>query len=765
MGLEHAGRDGPIPDPALGMRTFSRRRLVPDTREALLHRPMPRTNMPPATPPEPPPPDPPACPYSFTRLDQIIPEVTLRAARRWLTRVRKALRLALHGDIEGAVACAPRPWVPPPEGMWTPEAKGYGAFDIRPILAQEGPARQLIPSRWPDRPPATGLNLRVVASERHMFPDGAIMSRMLHGFPDNALMPLVSCFCAPHGSALRHIAVMAKALHKDASSGWVEWSPFFVPTWPYVGDACGVVWRGGKPRLCWDKSGARRVPNFIPFNRALPMDELPIIVYLSVGDVCLMIAIMLVPVHANRDARDAGSTHVVLQLLVGLFDLRSAYRVIGRQRADLWKQGVIWVDAASLDGRLQFGDASACNTFNRTTNYGVWRARRRLAYIDSTYPPRVVELKEWQLQRRASGLGAELSFVMGYFDDMPFGAFDDALVDERGVACMLDGAPVRRCDAVARECMTAFEEIGHVIEPEKTQWPSLHLTCQGALIDVHAEQLQLHPDKRVAYLEALHDILRAAPRVPRSEYNSVAHKLLYCATIMIRLRILLFHIFRCLHGSRFSSVVHLTTHAINSLRSCALALEHSSDHTLPLAWREHVPSIGDGAIAQYADAAGDGLGTPGFGVWWVVGRRLFLVFGAWHAHQLSLPIHVLEFWTNSMGLEAVWTQDHKHEFIVEFTDNVAAEVIGDSQYSSSEPMMLIAEWRSDFMDATGVCSLPQRVSSAHNVWADMLSRGLASEVLRQALLLGLSPTVLPVPPRSAALLEALVHTHNSTVDT
>ena len=55
------------------------------------------------------------------------------------------------------------------------------------------------------------------------------------------------------------------------------------------------------------------------------MDELPLIAYLSVGDVCLMIAIMLVPVHANRDARGAGSTRVVLQLLVGLFDLRSAY--------------------------------------------------------------------------------------------------------------------------------------------------------------------------------------------------------------------------------------------------------------------------------------------------------------------------------------------------------------------------------------------------------------------------------------------------------
>lgn len=118
--------------------------------------------------------------------------------------------------------------------------------------------------------------------------------------------------------------------------------------------------------------------------------------------------------------------------------------------------------------------------------------------------------------------------------------------------------------------------------------------------------------------------------------------------------------------------------------------QFGDDHPVPLARRETFPTIGSGAIAQYADAAGDGWGTPGFGVWWVVGSTLYLVGGAWTTAQRALPIHVQEFWTNSMGIEAVWSQDSSNQFIVEYTDNTAAEIIGDSQYSRSEEMILIA---------------------------------------------------------------------------
>ena len=126
-----------------------------------------------------------------------------------------------------------------------------------------------------------------------------------------------------------------------------------------------------------------------------------------------------------------------------------------------------------------------------------------------------------------------------------------------------------------------------------------------------------------------------------------------------------------------------------------------------------------------------------------------------------MPIHVLEFWTNSMGLEAVWLRDSSHQFVVEYTDNSAAEVIADSQHSSSLLMTMIASWRSDFMDSSGMCVLPQRVSSAENVWADWLSRGQLWAVLREAAQLGLQPRFFPVPPRAGSLLVDLTLAHVS----
>jgi hypothetical protein len=561
------------------------------------------------------------------------------------------------------------------------------------------------------------------------------------------------------------IAVMCKQLAADATAFWTVWSAEFLPVYPYIGDACGVAWRNAKARLCWDKSGPRKIPHFMPFNRCLPMGDLPVIAYLAVTDVCTVVAIMLVPVHA-ADAAIA-AFHLasspspppppLLRVLLALFDLQSAYRVNGRQLRDVWKQGVVWFDMASIDLRVQFGDASACNTFNRSSYYGVHRARRRIAYVNESYPPRHPFLISWMQCRAAAGLQALLGDAMVYFDDVPCVGFDDLLWSADGRAVIVDGVHWRRIDAVLAESMAAFMEMGHTPAPKKTQLPSLRLTCQGALIDVESEQLCIHPDKRESYSAEIEGILLDRPRCPRHRFNSVAHKLIYCAAIMVRIRPWLFFIFRCLHRTQFANSVYVDDPAADSLRRCKLALDNGADHTVPLAWRETIPSVGVGAIAQYADAAGDGA-NPGFGVWWVEGSNLYLVFGAWSASEVQLPIHVLEFWTNSMGLEAVWSHDHSNQFVVEYTDNTAAEIIGDSQYSKAEHMLRIAAWRAEFMDGTGLCVLPQRVTSEDNVWADWLSRGRSAEVLAEARALGLSPTILSCPPRSRALLASIVAT-------
>ena len=65
------------------------------------------------------------------------------------------------------------------------------------------------------------------------------------------------------------------------------------------------------------------------------------------------------------------------------------------------------------------------------------------------------------------------------------------------------------------------------------------------------------------------------------------------------------------------------------------------------------------------------------------------------------------------------------------------------------------EARADFLDAAGVCVLPQRVSSEHNVWADWLSRGEWRRVIECVLACGLEPMWICVPIMASALRRAL----------
>ena len=53
-------------------------------------------------------------------------------------------------------------------------------------------------------------------------------------------------------------------------------------------------------------------------------------------------------------------------------DCEAFYRAVGRQRAELWRNGVWCLDGATLDGRCCFGDASAATKCARISNYLVF---------------------------------------------------------------------------------------------------------------------------------------------------------------------------------------------------------------------------------------------------------------------------------------------------------------------------------------------------------------------------------------------------------
>ena len=107
-----------------------------------------------------------------------------------------------------------------------------------------------------------------------------------------------------------------------------------------------------------------------------------------------------------------------------------------------------------------------------------------------------------------------------------------------------------------------------------------------------------------------------------------------------------------------------------------------------------------------------------------------------------------------MSLHAV-AHRHMNSFVLEYTDNAASEFVADSQQSPCEFLQLLSAARSDFFDASGMCTLPQRVKSAHNLWADWLSRGEVAKVIANAIRLGLKPFRVFPPPDANKLLDSL----------
>ena len=64
--------------------------------------------------------------------------------------------------------------------------------------------------------------------------------------------------------------------------------------------------------------------------------------------------------------------------------------------------------------------------------------------------------------------------------------------------------------------------------------------------------------------------------------------------------------------------------------------------------------------------------------------------------------------------------------------------------------------RADFLEAAQLCSLPQRVSSENNLWADWLSRGRWAEVVAAVIACGLRPVWVNMPAAAVPLRSALL---------
>ena len=143
------------------------------------------------------------------------------------------------------------------------------------------------------------------------------------------------------------------------------------------------------------------------------------------------------------------------------------------------------------------------------------------------------------------------------------------------------------------------------------------------------------------------------------------------------------------------------------------------------------------------------------GCWFVVGSVCFLFCDEWNEREVGVPIHAREAYISTGALMAAHALCPHRTLCIEYTDNTPTEFVHDSQHSKCDLLQLIVDARAEFMDASGVCSIPQRVSSKNNLWADQLSRGQWQLVVEACLALDLRPIWIDMPRCASVLRQAL----------
>ena len=726
---------------------------------------------------------------------QLIPPDTLRAVLAHGRAVRQCYARAERGAFGWRVArdMRPEPLEFTEEQALLPAGRGW-SWERR----ADGLWHPLTPSRWPDDPPESDLNVTAILEAAKAdvarfgegdapFPDQYILACIAHGYPAPEL-PRATVLGYPHVGALKSMDGLRKCLAKDrqqeavpGAHPWTVHGGDLPHVWPMRADPINVVWRNGKPRVTIDKSMTLS-ELFASYNAAVALEEYDPVEMVRVQQLCRAAAILLT---AGVGAK------------LWSFDLEAYFRKTGKQRSDWWKSGYLLPDGFGFDKRVQFGQKEAPVLTSRQSNFLVWAMRRELSAFDRAHPPVDPRLLAWRLLRETllpeDGVAGRrplhgsqdprsvLHFVMQYVDDVgavtvndlvfhtdgsPYFMRDDVALD-RMVPCSASCAGAvhaRRPDVHYHLAISVIERFGHVSAAGKGVRPAPALDLLGVHVDLDAYRRELTSAKCAAYGAAISELLKAptthegACVVPYAAFNSVVHKLLHAASCCVLGRQ---HLHHCMAARRASNRLRLKRVLVHEAAQAELRwwldqLREPSKHCLPLASRVSFPDLtSSGLVVGYSDAARE-LDSPhlsGYGAWTIVGSTFFYVAGLfepWELHAFS--INVLELAAENMGtftfLDRVRQLGLDATHSLDFVDNTAAQFSADRGSAHTPAMQELVRRRFDALDALGVFSAVERITSTDNEWADALSRGedRVQDVLRMVRALGLTAVRLePLP--------------------
>ena len=717
---------------------FSVHAHVPAGAEELEVRPLPEANVAPATAALPPPVSEVGKPPLVERVEQVVPLATQRLVSWWRRRLRRCMRAAARGEHSLARRMRPDDLFLDHAEHSVPATAAWN-WDLTPISRGE-PAVAMQQSGGGGVGPATSVDLRAWLRDSIGFPDQAIVSEVVNGVSDDSVCRRGTLLCAPHAGALVHQEQAEGKLAASVAAGYAS-DPHPLPCWPLRTCPYSVVdesVRAGKPKfrlttdLSWPHVGTMWAGGEMvdSVNGSMDRSAWP--------------SNRLVRVREYAEAAGAmqGAAQQRSTRLWSL-DCEAFYRAVGRQRAELWRNGVWGLGGATLDGRCCFGDASAATKCARISNYLVFQMRAALADFDADHPTCDPTWVSWQERRRAAGVGDQLFWVAMYVDDGVGSSADDLVFDAAGRAvCGADGVQRRRADCHFEVARAAVERYGWVSAPGKEQRPAKSVEALGVHIDLASSCMRLSAAKCERYGAHVQQVLTSST-CERASYERLVGRLQFAAQCFPYGRQ---HMHACWRVMRASfrlrgDVVLISGAARRELRWWAAHLGAAVVGGVPLA-SVMMPQVGAGCAAVYADASTSG----GFMAWTVVDGTLLFAVGEWtEEERRQLGIAELELLASTFGLVAFaqWLP----RCVVSFTDNTVAQAAMRAAAIRSAGMQQIVAARTRWLMEQGIAEAARRITTEANLWADWGSRGQLERVLAQA-------EQLQLPWRRCAVPEA-----------
>lgn len=741
----------------------SLRRLEPELQAVLQLEPLPDVNTMPLTVAPPPPVEPRVPPEPLTT-DELIP---------------KPMQARLHEHRLKVAACVTRA----ERGGWK------WARDHRPtdIVADEAEALQpagwgwkwefsrrdlkwhpILPSCWPERPPDAALHIPnlLAWAAREKPRDAAIVAHMSHGYPGPELQA-VAVVGSLHVGALKEMANFAKCIRKDRLAGIGVHGSKLPPIWPCRADYRNVVMRRDSARVTIDKT-IQLAPWVTSHNDAIDLAQFDPIVNVTVGQLGRARAILLT---AGVEVKPIS------------FDLKSYFRVTGKNKSTWWMAGYVGKDGYGVDTRVQFGDRSAPVLCGRQSALLAHAIKLELRRLDLAYPSRVQSIIDY-IVRRVSAAGSsdappELDFVRAalfffliYVDDGAGWILDDELYDRdrpltnshHDANGILVVTPQRRPEMYLAAAIGTVEYFGHSIATGKSWLPRDigMMPFLGVSMDCERERMLVTREKRDFYVDDINAMIgdhsldqQGGIKVCADELNSVIHKLLHAATCIVLGRQYVHHMLRCLRHASGRGRATLGSDACAELKWWLAQLRKKDSEGVPMASRRVFPAPSPGVLMPYSDASRE-LKSPqssGFGAWAVINEEFCYVEGRWLAWELEqLSINVLELAARNIGtftfLDHAEASSCAITHLYEFTDNKAAEYALEFGKPKAPEMQALTQRSYDELFRRGVFNAMQRIASVDNDIADGLSRGGAqlANALRLAAGAGMPLRRLPPQP-------------------